>query len=160
MEITVGMGEIKIARPPDLLVAIGLGSCVAVALYDNKTKTGGLAHVVLPCIGEAHDKSHPLKFTDVAIDKMLGLMKNYGAGIDNLKAKIFGGANMFPEIIRSSSSMDIGKRNVQATRNELDKNHITIEAEEVGDHMGRTVLIDPEDGSVVVKTARVEVRKY
>jgi chemotaxis protein CheD len=160
MEIAVGMGEIKVAESPNLLKAVGIGSCVAVALYDREKRIGGLAHVMLPCFEEAHDKSNPTKFTDIAIAMMIDEMKRQGAGPQNMTAKIFGGANMFPEIISSDSAMDIGKRNFEAARQELERLDIQIIAEEVGDHIGRTVLFDTRDGSVVVRTANSEERIY
>ena len=160
MEITVGMGEIRVAKAPDLLMAVGLGSCVAVAIYDKDAEIGSLAHIVLPHLKEAQDKSHPTRFTDVAIEEMIHRMKRQGARIQNVKAKIFGGANMFPELISSASTMDVGKRNILAVRDELRKHNVQIVAEEVGGHVGRTVLFDTRDGSVVVKTAHLEASKY
>ena len=160
MEIAVGMGEIKVSENPNILTAIGIGSCVAVALWDRDTRIGGLAHIVLPYIEEAHDKSHPTKFTDVAIHAMIDEMNERGAKIQNIRAKIFGGANMFPDIIFFNSPMDIGNRNISAVIQELKRHNIEIIAEEVGDHTGRTVLFDTKDGSVLVKTANLEERRY
>ncbi len=160
MESTVGMGEIMVAESPNLLRAVGLGSCIAVTLYDRDTTIGGLAHIVLPCIEEAHNKSNPARFSDVAIGMMIDEMMVQGARIQNVRAKIFGGANMFPEIISSNSTMDIGMRNISAVREELEKHNIEIIAEEVGDHIGRTVLFDTGDGSVVVRTAHNGEKKY
>ncbi len=160
MESTVGMGEIMVAESPNLLMSVGIGSCMAVTLYDRDTTIGGLAHIVLPCIEEAHNKSHPARFSDVAIGMMIDQMKAQGARIQDIRAKIFGGANMFPEIISSDSTMDIGRRNISAVREELEKHNIEIIAEEVGDHIGRTVLFNTEDGSVVIKTAHNGEKKY
>jgi chemotaxis protein CheD len=160
MEIHVGMGQIKVTQPPDLLLAVGLGSCVAVILHDQETQIGGLAHVVLPHLREAHNKSHPTKFSDVAIGQMIDRMVKQGARVRNIKAKIFGGANMFPQIIAGNSSMNVGKRNILSVIEELEKHGIPILAQEVGDHIGRTVLFDSRDGSAVVKTAHFEKRRY
>jgi len=160
MEITVGIGELKVMESPYLLKVIGLGSCVAVALYDRSAGIAGLTHVMLPYIEESHDKSHPTRFIDIAIKMMIDEMKKRGARAQDIKAKIFGGANMFPEIISSDSLMDIGKKNILAVRQQLKKQNIEIIAEEVGDHIGRTVLFDTRDGSVVVKTAFSESRNY
>jgi len=160
MEIAVGMGEIKAAKTPNLLKAIGIGSCVAVALYDRATKIGGLGHIVLPYIEEAHDKSQPARFADIAIGMMIDEMKRRGARTRDIWAKIFGGANMFPEIISSESNMDVGRRNILAVKEELKRYNIKIIAEEVGDHIGRTVLFDTGDGSVEVKNAHMSGKKY
>ncbi len=160
MEITVGMGEIKVTGSPCLLKAVGIGSCVAVALYDGEAGMGGLAHIVLPCIEEAYGKAHPAKIADVAIGMMIDDMKGRGVQIQNIKAKIFGGANMFPEIISSDDTMDIGKKNILAVRDELKNHNIRITAEEVGGNVGRTVLFSTGDGSVEIKTAHLGWRKY
>ena len=154
------MGEIMVAESPNLLRSVGIGSCIAVTLYDRDTTIGGLAHIVLPCIEEAHNKSHPARFSDVAIGMMIDEIKGRGARIQNVRAKIFGGANMFPEIISTDSTMDIGKRNISAVRQELEKHNIEIIAEEVGDNIGRTVLFNTGDGSVVVRTAHNGEKKY
>lgn len=160
MMIPVGMGEIKVSKSPHIISAVGLGSCIAVTLYDKSTKIGGLAHVVLPSIRETSDISNPTRFADVAIDIMIANMKRLGANIQFMSAKIFGGANMFPEIIFSQSPMDVGKRNIKAVQRELKKHNISIIASEVGDHIGRTVIFNMQDGSVAVKTARLESRRY
>lgn len=160
MEITVGMGEITVAESPHLLKVIGIGSCMAVALYDKCASIGGLAHVLLPNVEESNDKSHSTRFTDVAIRMLIEEMRKRGAQVQNIKAKIFGGANMFPEIIQPESAMDIGKRNILAVKEQLKKHNIEIVACEVGDHIGRTVVFDTRDGSAIVRTACSEERKY
>jgi chemotaxis protein CheD len=160
MEIHVAMGEIKVTQPPGLLLAVGLGSCVAVTLYDPQVRVGGLAHIVLPHIREAHDRSHPTKFSDVAIGQMIDRMVEQGARVRNIRAKIFGGANMFPDIITGNSNMNVGKRNTLSVIEELEKYSIPILASEVGDHVGRTVVFDSRNGSAVVRTASSEERSY
>ena len=56
--IMVGLGEVKASKDPDAVLAcLGLGSCIAVAVYDPKAKVGGMAHVVLPkSRGKAGDR--------------------------------------------------------------------------------------------------------
>jgi len=81
------MGEIMVAESPNLLRAVGIGSCIAVTLYDRDTTIGGLAHIVLPCIEEAHNKFHPARFTDVAIGMMVDEMKTQGAHIQEVRPR-------------------------------------------------------------------------
>ena len=160
METSVELGEIEVTESPHILMAVGIGSCVAVTLYDTNTRIGSFAHIMLPYMEEAHDKSHPAKFADVAISMMINEIKTRGAQIQNLEAKIFGGANMFPDIISADSTMDVGKRNILAVREELERHNIRIAASEAGDHIGRTVSFDTKDGSVVVKSVHSGARKY
>ena len=160
MEIAVGMGEINVSSTPHLLMAVGIGSCIALTLYDKDTGIAGLAHVMLPCIVEAHDNSHPARFADVAVGMLIDEMKGRGVKVKNIRAKIFGGANMFPGLISSNGNIAVGKRNILAVREELKRNNIEVIAEEVGGHIARTVLFDTRDGSVLVKTAHLGGRKY
>ena len=71
MEISVGIGEIKVVNNNCLLKAIGLGSCIAVALYDENTGIAGLAHFMLPIIDESFDKSNPFRFIDSGLEMMI-----------------------------------------------------------------------------------------
>jgi len=153
MEIAVGMGELAVAESPHTLMASGLGSCVAVILYDEYSKIGGAAHIMLPYIEEALDQSNPAKFADVAICMLVDEMEKKGARIDCLTAKIFGGANMFPQTIYPDSAMDVGCRNIAAVKEELEWFGIEIVAEDTSHHVSRTVQLDTNDGSVLVRTA-------
>ena len=42
--IKVGMADLKIAKAPDILTTLGLGSCIGLTLYDPAAKIGGLVH--------------------------------------------------------------------------------------------------------------------
>jgi chemotaxis protein CheD len=48
-EIAVRMGEIAVSsNPDDVLMSVGLGSCIGLALVDQRRGIAGLAHVMLP----------------------------------------------------------------------------------------------------------------
>jgi len=160
MEITVGTGEMKVTENPHVLITHCLGSCVGVVFYDKDTGTGGLAHILLPYMEEARDKSHPERFADAGVEKMIDEMKARGTRIENIEAKIFGGANMFPEIISSASVMDVGKRNIEAVKGQLKKHDIKIICEETCGNIGRTLVFDTGSGSVTIRTAQSKTRKY
>ncbi|HEV7662997.1 MAG TPA: hypothetical protein VGQ62_05635, partial [Chloroflexota bacterium] len=52
--VVVGLGEAhavradRVASAQDVLVAYGLGSCIALCLWDAEARVAGMAHVVLP----------------------------------------------------------------------------------------------------------------
>ena len=46
--IKVGMADLKVAKAPDSLITLGLGSCIGLTLYDPVTKVGGMVHYMLP----------------------------------------------------------------------------------------------------------------
>jgi chemotaxis protein CheD len=152
MELRVGMGQIKVAEAPHSLVAIGLGSCVAVVFYDRYTRIGGMAHIALPAIADSPDGNHPYRFADLAIPEILRQMESRGASIDTIEARLIGGANMFPDIINVASTMNVGARNVLAVKDQLANYGIPIVAEDTGRNVGRSVSLDTRDGWVVVRT--------
>ncbi len=47
-DLKVGIGEYKSSRAPRSLVTIALGSCVGIALYEPRSRIGGLSHIMLP----------------------------------------------------------------------------------------------------------------
>lgn len=157
--IKVGMSEYKVVAHPAILTCIGLGSCIGIALYDEFKKVGGLAHIMLPIASEARDASNPAKFADQSISLMVAQMENQGCLLRNIKAKIFGGANMFPSV-KSTAHMNVGARNEAAVKEELSKRKLKIVAQDLGGDCGRTIIFDLQDGSVRVKTAFGEEKIY
>lgn len=146
------MAEYKAAKPPYSLITLGLGSCVGVTLYDNLTKVGGLAHVMLPDSTLSGKKDYnPGKFADTAIDVLIEEMLKLGASKNRMVSKIAGGAQMF-QIKSENNIMQIGKRNVEAVRNKLNQLNIRIVAEDVEGNYGRTIEFFCEDGRLAVRT--------
>lgn len=150
--IRVRIAEFKVAKGDAVLVAIGLGSCVGVAIYDPELEVGGMAHILLP--GLAKEGDNPNKFSESAIDAMLGQITSMGGSIKSLKAKIVGGANMFQSL--ADNKKTIGERNVEAARDKLKRLNIGIEKEEVGGNEGRTVEFHAGTGRMTVRNARGE----
>jgi chemotaxis protein CheD len=132
----VRMGELAVSGTVgDELVAIGLGSCIGLALVDRTANVAGLAHVVLP---ESQGKDEPrAKFADLAVPDLIERVVVAGAVKRRLEAVLVGGARMFSV----GASLDIGARNAEAVREALDKEGIRIRAEEIGGSRGRTARI-------------------
>src|SRR6056297_3813852 len=70
-----------------------LGSCVAVCFWDPTMNIGGMAHYMLP-LWNGEGLASP-KYGNIAIPKLIEKMTGLGSKQKNLKAKIFGGANIF-----------------------------------------------------------------
>lgn len=152
----VGIAEYAVAVPPQRLAALGLGSCVAVLLYDPKAKVGGLAHVMLPSSRLHAEVTVPGKFADTALDALMAVMEKSGGRRKSFEAKIIGGANMFPTV--ATSPVPIGLRNVNAARLKLGDLGIPVVAEEVGGTQGRTLVFNLENGRVEIRTLNQGVR--
>jgi chemotaxis protein CheD len=132
---------------------IGLGSCVAIALYDGIARVGGLAHVLLPNESMSRDRSNPAKFSTTAVPLLLAEMSRLGAKRERIRAKIVGGASMFATLV-PNGGMNIGERNVAAVRCALTAARVPIVGEDTGSDYGRSVYLFLEDGRVEVRSLR------
>ncbi|WP_254529528.1 chemotaxis protein CheD [Natrinema gelatinilyticum] len=152
--VQVGISELVVSEGDDTLKSYGLGSCLAIALYDPNSGIGGLAHVMLPD-GDAADNSDrkPGKYADTAIRALLRRMVEQGAHYTTVEAKITGGSDMFEF---ESFGDGVGQRNIAAAKEELEKLGVPLKAEDVGGDHGRTVEFTPGTGKLVVKTSNGE----
>lgn len=150
MNITIGIGDLKVCKPPDILVTYALGSCVGVCLYDMATKVGGLSHIMLPESNADSRAKTPMRFADSALPMLVDQMVRMGASRARLTAKIAGGATMFAT---ASDKFNIGERNLEAVRKFLRENRIPILAEDVGLDYGRTQFFYPETGVMEIRAA-------
>ncbi len=149
--VQIGISELAVVDGDETLTSYGLGSCLAIALYDPEVGIGGLAHAMLPD-GDAADNSDrkPGKYADTAIRALLRRMVEQGASYTDVEAKLAGGSDMFDF---DNFGESVGKRNVMAAKAELEKLGVPIVAEDVGGDHGRTVNFTPQTGTLVVKTA-------
>ena len=152
-EIRVKVADYAVAGGGTLLITVGLGSCVAIALYDAQARVGGLAHVLLPSTGMSQDRSNRAKFPSTAVPLLCDRMQALGARVGRIRAKIVGGASMFTSLL-SASGLQIGERNVVATRAALEHAGIPLIAQEVGGDYGRSVYFHVDDGHLVVKSLK------
>ncbi|MCX7995741.1 MAG: chemotaxis protein CheD [candidate division WOR-3 bacterium] len=145
LELRVGIGEVRVERGDVILSAYGVGSCVVLVLYEPQTRTGGLAHILLP-----HGADGSFKHPRGAIEELLKKFAAMGITKEKIVAKIVGGSTMFGELLQSS----IGRRNVIETREELKRHSIPLVAEDVFGNWGRTIFFNVNTGEVVVKSYR------
>lgn len=151
-EIRVKVADWAVGRGEQVLATIGLGSCVAIAIYDQATRIGGLAHILLPAEAMARDVSNRAKFPATAVALLQEEMTRLGAR-GPLTAKIVGGASMFGALL-PSGGINMGDRNVLATRDALAAAGIPIIAADTGGDFGRSVYFRLADGSVLVRSLK------
>jgi chemotaxis protein CheD len=145
----VRMGELAVSkRPGEVLVTIGLGSCIGLALVDRVRSFAGLAHVMLPESHARRDGDPVAKFADRAVPALVEQLRALGAQPSRLEAVLVGGARMFSF---SSSTLDIGARNEQATLEQLRRAGVRVAACETSGTTGRTIRVHVEGGVVVCK---------
>jgi chemotaxis protein CheD len=147
-DISVHMGELAVsADPAAVLVSIGLGSCIGLALVDAGAGVAGLAHILLPGPGDAERRS-PGTFAHSGVPALVRAVTALGAR--DLSAVIVGGAHMFgadaaarPRVGERNvaARTRVGERNVAAVRAALDAAGIAIVAADTGGDGGRTIRV-------------------
>jgi chemotaxis protein CheD len=136
-EISVQMGELAVsADPAAVLVSIGLGSCVGLALVDAGAGVAGLAHILLPGPGDVERRS-PCTFAHSGVPALVRAVTALGAR--DLSAVIVGGAHMFGA--DAAGRTRVGARNVAAVRAALEVADIAIAAADTGGEDGRTIRV-------------------
>lgn len=149
--LTIGIGDLKVCKSPDVLVTYALGSCVGICLLDSSTGVGGLSHIMLPdSTAGVNAAANPMRFADTAIPMLIREMEKLGASRSRLRAKIAGGATMFT---LANDKFNIGDRNVAEVKKMLAKERIPILAEDTGADYGRTVFFYPETGVMEIRAA-------
>ncbi|HIH00958.1 TPA: chemotaxis protein CheD [Thermoplasmata archaeon] len=145
----IGIAQYAIGRPPERLCCLGLGSCVAVFIYDPDTKIGGVLHALLP--RKPAKKDPDPKYTDSGIKILYDEIVSKGAKKRKLIAKLVGGAQMFPNLDLGIS--DIGTENIREARKTLQSLGVEVVSEEVKGNKGRSAYYSLETGDVTIRTA-------
>lgn len=147
----VRMGEqAASAAADDVLVTIGLGSCIGLALIDSARGLAGLAHVMLPESGSSPLADQLGRFADTAVPQLADRLVALGARRVRMEAALVGGAQMFSF---GGGSLDIGARNDAGVRAALAALRIPIRASATGGTKGRTVRVHVGTGVVTTKVA-------
>lgn len=150
-EQRVGIADLAAAAGEGTLCTIGLGSCVAIVLYDPDARVGGLAHVLLPEPSMSRLHENPARFPETAVPALMERMRALGADPGRTTARLIGGASMFSSLLPRGAPT-IGGRNVEASRRALRAAGIAITGEDVGLEHGRSVYLRLADGRVEVRS--------
>jgi chemotaxis protein CheD len=148
-EVVVRVADLRCGLADDTLVTVGLGSCVAILLYDAQARVGGMAHVLLPSPALSRKDDNPAKFPQTAVPRLLDLMAAEGARPQRVTARLAGGASMFATLA-APGTIQMGERNLVAARQVLNTHRVPLVAEAVGGDFGRTVRFRVCDGQVQI----------
>ncbi len=151
--VHVKIADMAVIKNAGVLVTFGLGSCVGIALYDQQTKVGGLAHILLNDSSKfnrpSNNSVNPAKFADTAVPHLIEQMIAAGAKKNHIRARLAGGASLFNF---QNDSGNVGKKNIEAVRSVLKQENIKIDSEEVGGSCGRTMRFFVDTGKVTITT--------
>ncbi len=145
----MGVAEWRIAKNPDALRTT-LGSCVGVVLYCERSRLGGMCHVLLgdAPVGKIVNKG---KYARPAVLALTSELEREGVEPADLRARIFGGASMF-EAGESSFIQQIGPSNAKAVKDTLAELKIPIVVEDLGGTSGRTITVFLDDGRILLRS--------
>lgn len=150
-EVVVRVADLRCGLADDTLITVGLGSCVAILLHDAEARVGGMAHILLPSPALSRVDSNPAKFPQTAVPVLLELMAADGAKPRRITARLAGGASMFAALV-PPGSIQMGERNLVASREVLNAHQVPLVGEAVGGDFGRTVRFRVCDGRVQIST--------
>jgi len=155
-EVIVKVADWAAERGTAVLVTLGVGSCVAIMLYDPQANAAAMAHVLLPSTRLARDTTNHAKFPETAVPLLVDRLKRLGADPRRIVAKLAGGASMFSQLV-TPGTIQMGERNVLASRNALRAADIPILRESVGGERGRSIRFHAQDGRVEIRSVGVDV---
>ena len=155
--IYVDISQIVIGRSDDQLKIPALGSCVGLVIYPKNLQSPNrcaiMGHIMLP---ESHERKItknqskeelPAKYSDKAIPHMIEKLQQLGYPPKTFEAKLVGGAKMFG---KSSDTLDIGKENIEASKNYLKLHKIPLAKQFTGGDRGMNVKFIVRDYKMVV----------
>ena len=137
------------AEPTPHMISTVLGSCVAVCLWDHIACRGGMNHMMLP-LWNGEGLATP-KYGNIAMEKLLARVLAIGCHREHLVAKVFGGANV------SGTGLEvfmIGDRNITLALQMLEEFRIRVVAKDVGGRVGRKIIMNSENGVILVGKGR------
>jgi chemotaxis protein CheD len=149
--IVVKVADLNIVSEEGELATLGLGSCVAICLHDPVAKVAGMAHVLLPNKSLSRNAENPAKFPQSAIPLLVEKMRGLGAEKSRITARLVGGASMFGNL-SPSGAVQMGERNVVASRQVLVEQGIKITDEATGGTTGRSIRLQAKDGALFIRT--------
>ncbi len=146
----VEQGESYSTKKSEIITTV-LGSCIAVCLYEPAGGMGGLNHFMLP--EPLHSKGgddqffNKAKYGVYSMELLLNQLMKMGAVRSALKAKVFGGANMF-SYEKVNEGLSVGEQNTEFVMKYLDMEKIKLESYDVAGSLARKVFFDPKTGYV------------
>ncbi len=156
---TVGISDCLISGDPAaVLTTHALGSCIAVVIYDPAVRVGGMLHYMLPDSNHDATKAseRPFMYADTGIPLLFRTAYDFGAVKSRLIVSAIGGA----QVISTSDTFNIGKRNYMAMRKILWKAGVIVKAEDVGGTVPRTVRLELETGQILISIGREQRELY
>lgn len=143
-------GEYFASADP-IIISTVLGSCVGVALYDSRSRVGGLNHFMLPgsLDSQSFMTSETGKYGMFAMELLINELIKMGARKERLRAKVFGGGHVLQNDVGQDGG--VPQSNIRFAFEYLDTESIPVETSDVGGTVGRKIFLDPQTFKVMLK---------
>jgi chemotaxis protein CheD len=148
IRIRIHIGEVYASANAAVIETI-LGSCVSVCMHDRKRKVGGMNHILLPGKADMENFDGAARYGINAMEMLINEMLKLGAGKENLRAKLFGGAHIIQSLRRDVSP---GLKNVNFIEKFLRIEGIPIQSRDTGGVNARRIYFHTDTGDVYLKT--------
>lgn len=151
VRMTIVQGEAKASTDPRVEMSTILGSCVATCLFDPVARVGGMNHFLLAeppahVRNQAFDSDYGLFLMELLVNEMLAL----GAHKGRMRARLYGGANLNPDL------SPIGTANAAFARQFLERENIPKVFEDLEGTQARRIQFRPASGQVRARLVPAE----
>jgi chemotaxis protein CheD len=134
-------GQLLVCVRPAAITTI-LGSCIAVCLWDPHRGVGGMNHFMLPMAGISAASSP--RFGPPAMEQLVERMRDAGARLPLMRARVFGGACMFEQM---QTPAHLGQKNAAVALEFLERRGVEIVQTDVGGNRGRKLIFHTDEGT-------------
>jgi chemotaxis protein CheD len=124
-----------------------LGSCVSITLWEPQRRVGAMSHFLLAGRASTPGAALDARYGEEALALMLRELAGVGVQAQQCQAKIFGGANMFPEAT-APGALHVGRRNGESARGWLRELGIAVQSESLFGCGHRQIVFDVASGDV------------
>ena len=137
-------GTVFSTAEPSIVTTI-LGSGLAISLWDDEAKVGGVNHFTMP----EGEQSGNTKIASEANAELLRQVTQRGAKISSLRAGIYGASQ--PAVNFGNAGKSIGTRNLEVAEAFLAQHGIAVDKRETGGVRGRKLVFNTSDGSALAQ---------
>lgn len=153
-QIRILPGESYVSNE-NIIISTLLGSCVSACLYDPVQGVMGMNHFLLS--NNRYSKDIPILLSEAgryginSMELLINDMLKAGAKKKNMKAKIFGGANVIESTIGGDSFFCVGDVNCRFIKEFLKTERIPVASSDLGGSLGRVIYFSYGDFSVFAR---------
>ncbi len=146
----VASGSYVVSKGKGAILQADLGTCVGVALWDRRTRVGGLLHLLLAEPPSSDNPWHPEAYAATGLPLFLERLMREGATIADLEATVAGGALM-GRVSRVDLTLDIGGRTADIVESILREHQIAIRMIEIGGYFSCRLSLNLQTGDSTIE---------